>query len=746
MKRLIHFILCAAIGCLIVVFLPRSSFSQPISQAQWFDGQAQQQLDRGQPESALKAWEQAETLYRKLDRPTDLLGVQLNQAKAMQALGAYRRAQALLTQIRTPLLQQPNSTLKINGLLTLGSVLRQVGELEQSQSVLEQTLAISTQQNLQSGIQASQFQIGNTLLAQQQLEPALLRFQQAAAKSSDVQLPAQLRQLKLLLQLDRRSQAKLLVPEIRSEIESLPLKSTTIYARIEFAESLAKLSSTQSAAEFLAISVQQSKQLGDQRAESYATGRLAHLYEQTNQWAAAQQLNQRALSIAQVINSPDILYQWQWQNGRLWKNLGQTETAISNYTNAVKTLQTLRSDLVSVASDVQFSFREQVEPVYRELVDLLLQQGSEPNLIRARQVIESLQLEELNNFFREACLTAVARQIDQVDQTAAIFYPIILRDRLEVIVSLPKQSLKRYSTVLPRAELEAGIDQMIQSMRSTSFEKERLDIAQKLYGWLIQPATEDLNRQPIKTLVFVLDGSLRNVPIAALHTGKQYLIEQYAIAVTPSLQLFSPKPLPKQKLNALVGGLSEANQGAVALPGVQQEVMQIANQVAATVLNNSAFTNEALMEQLKTKPFSIVHLATHGQFGSSSKETFIQTWNGRLNVENLRSLIAQRDLPDSAAIELLVLSACQTAEGDDRAALGLAGVAIRSGARSTLASLWTVNDQSTALFVTQFYQGLVRSQFTRAEAVRQAQIAVLRTPEFGHPYYWAAFTLIGNWL
>ncbi|GAP98751.1 CHAT domain-containing protein [Leptolyngbya sp. NIES-2104] len=714
--------------------------SQSFSNAQTLDSQAQQFLERGDAESALKSWQQAEILYRKIDRRTEALGTQLNQAKTLQTLGAFRRAKLLLMEIQTSLMQQPNTALKVNGLLTLGNILRLVGEFKQSQAVLEQSLAISTEP---ADIQSAQFHIGNTLLAQQQLEAALDRFQQAAKQSGHVQIPAQLRQIKLLLQLDRHSEAEKLLPAIRSNLESLPLKSSTIYARIEFAECLAKFTPT-SAVEQFAIAIHQSQKLSNPRTESYAIGRLAHLYEQTKQWQEAQQLTQRALKISEQINAPDILYQWQWQSGRLWNKLGDRQSATIAYTDAVKTLESLRNDLVSISSEVQFSFREQVEPVYREFVDLLLQQSSEANLIQARQVIESLQLEELNNFFREACLTAVARQIDQVDRTAAIFYPIILHDRLEVIVSLPNQSLKHYSTTLPRAEIESSIDRMIQSMRSTSFESERLTIARKLYRWLIQPVAKDL--ESVQTLVFVLDGSLRKVPIAALHTGEQYLVEKYAIAVTPSLELFSPRPLPRENLTALVAGLSEANQGAVALPGVQQEVIQIANKVSATVLKNQAFTNQALKEKLKTNPFSIVHLATHGQFSSSAENTYIQTWNGRLNVDDLRSLLTQRDVPDSLPIELLVLSACQTAEGDDRAALGIAGVAIRSGARSTLASLWMVNDRSTASFVTQFYQGLIRDRLSRAEAVRQAQLALLKTPEYNHPYYWAAFTLIGNWL
>ncbi|MGG6266926.1 CHAT domain-containing protein [Leptolyngbya sp. AN03gr2] len=737
MKR---FLLCFLVGCLIVLGISRS-MSASLPEAQILDSQAQQFLAQDNAESALRSWEQAEKLYRNSDRQIEALGTQLNQAKALQSLGAFRRAKALLTELQTPLSQQSNLSLKANGLLTLGSVLRLVGEFKQSQAVLEQSLSISTDP---FEIQAAQFQLGNTLLAQQQLEPALARFQQAAKLPSETQFPAQLQQFKLLMRLERRSEAEKLLPELRSNLETLPLNSRTIYAQIEFADCLSKVSSTKSAAEQFAIAIQQAQTLKNPRAESYAIGRLASLYERSQQWKEAQQLTEKAVSIAEQINAPDILYRWQWQTGRLFRKLGNQSEATIAYSNAVKTLQSLRNDLVSIASDVQFSFKEQVEPVYREFVDLLIQQGSEPNLVQARQVIESLQLEELNNFFREACLTAVARQIDQIDRTAAIFYPIILSDRLEVIVSLPNQALKRYSTVLPRADIEAGIDRMIQSMRSTSFESERLPIAQELYRWLIQPVATEL--ESIETLVFVLDGSLRNIPIAALHTGQQYLIEQYAIAVTPSLELFSPRPLPRQNLTALVAGLSEANQGAVALPGVQQEVIQIVKTISATVLKNEAFTNKALQRQLQSKPFSIVHLATHGQFSSSSDSTFIQTWDGKLTVENLRSLLTQRDVSDAFPIELLVLSACQTAEGDDRAALGIAGVAIRSGARSILASLWMVNDRSTASFVTQFYQGLIHDRLPRAEAVRQAQLSLLKTQEFSHPYYWAAFTLIGNWL
>jgi CHAT domain-containing protein len=459
--------------------------------------------------------------------------------------------------------------------------------------------------------------------------------------------------------------------------------------------------------------------------------------------------------------------------GQLLVKTGDREGAIASYTEAVNTLQSLRQDLVAVNQDVQFSFREQVEPVYRELVDLLLQPNQSPplvtgalvtraggvnstqgefgvvsqaNLQQARSTIEALQLAELANFFREACLDAQTQSIDRIDPTAAVIYPIILRDRLEVIFSLPNQPLRNYSTNLSQEQVEEVITRIRQSLRRTSFAQERLSVAQELYRWLVQPTAADLTRQSIKTLVFVLDGSLRNVPMAALHDGKQYLIEQYRIAIAPSLQLLNSQPLARTQQKALLAGLSDGNQAFSALPGVKEEVSEVSTTVPATILLDREFTTKALQTQVNTQPFSIVHLATHGQFSSKPEETFILTWDGRLDVKQLNTLLGNRDLANSPPLELLVLSACQTAKGDKRAALGLAGVAVRSGARSTLATLWTVSDESTAKFMEQFYKELFTPNMTRAEAVRVAQLHLLKTPEFAHPYFWAPFILVGNWL
>jgi CHAT domain-containing protein len=254
-----------------------------------------------------------------------------------------------------------------------------------------------------------------------------------------------------------------------------------------------------------------------------------------------------------------------------------------------------------------------------------------------------------------------------------------------------------------------------------------------------------LTASGIKTLVFVLDGYLRNLPMTVLHDGEQFLVDKYNIALAPGLQLLAPKPLNKVKLKVLTAGLSEARQGFAALPGVKQEIQQIAAQMPASQLLNQEFVTNQLQARIKAVSYPIVHLATHGQFSSNAADTFILTWDNRVNVKDFDRLLGSRTGEKQLPIELLVLSACETASGDSRAALGLAGAAIRSGARSTVATLWQVNDESTAIFMTEFYRQLALSTISKAEALRNAQIILRQNRQYQNPYFWAPFVLVGNW-
>ncbi|NEQ26318.1 MAG: CHAT domain-containing protein, partial [Microcoleus sp. SIO2G3] len=304
-----------------------------------------------------------------------------------------------------------------------------------------------------------------------------------------------------------------------------------------------------------------------------------------------------------------------------------------------------------------------------------------------------------------------------------------------------------YTQAIAPAEVEATVRNLRGALQEAEFvPPERLPLSQQVYDWLIRPFREVLQASEVQTLVFVLDGAFRNIPMAALHDGQHYLIEDYAIALTPGLQLLQAQPL-QTRLDAIGFGISEARPGFSPLVYVPTELEEIKAEIPAEIRLNQQFTSAAFRESMLTSPSSVVHLATHGSFSSVLRETFILTWDQRLDIDNLSSILRSRDEGTTDPIELLVLSACQTATGDDRAALGLAGVAVRSGARSTIASLWAINDQATAELMQQVYQALAQEPtVSRAEALRRSQLALLADPDRQSPYYWAAFVLVRNWL
>ncbi|OKH35931.1 hypothetical protein FACHB389_11865 [Nostoc calcicola FACHB-389] len=722
--------------------------------AQALNTQGSLQLAQGKPEAALNTWQQATNIYTAAGYTQGRIGSLINQAQAQQALGLYLQARKTLAQVEQTLENQPDQQLKTTGLRSLGNVFKSVGAFADSRRVLQQSLQLlENDPNLSQELSAALLSLGNTAYAQGDKNAALAYYERAAnvvSANSVTHIQAQINELQLLIATGQTKKAENLSLELQPKFNNLSPSRSTIYARINLAKSLVKLGTQEytTSAKLLATAIQEAENLSDRQAQSYALGYLGGLYEQTQQWSNAEDLTQQALQIAQAINAPHIAYQWQWQLGRILKAQGAIKSATSAYEVAFTTLKSLRSDLVAINSDIQFSFREAVEPVYREYVQLLLNpEPSQEQLKQARQVIESLQLAELDNFFRSACLQGQIVPIEQIQQSAAaVIYPIILPDRLEVIVSLPQQQLRHYATKINQAEVEETIEELRENLEKPFTTPEGKLLSAKIYDWLIRPVEAELTESQVKTLVFVLDGALRNVAIAALYDGNNYLVEKYSIALTPGLELLGPRPLRQTKLKTLVAGLTEARHGFSSLPNVSDELKTIESEVPSEVLLNQTFTSSALRKQIDSVPFSVVHLATHGQFSSNADETFVLAWDKPIKLNELKNLLSSREQTTPEPIELLVLSACETAEGDKRAALGLAGIAIQAGARSTLASLWSLDDESSARLIGQFYKELATKQVTKAEALRQAQLSLLKDPDYRHPIHWAAYVLLGNWL
>ena len=709
------------------------------------------ELATGKPEAALVTWRQAAANYQIVQDNLGVVGSKINQAQALQTIGLHLRAQKLLSSVRQEFNRQSEPVIKVKVLHSLGTTLQTIGDLTQSQAVLEEGLEIAEKFNLAAEKATLYFSLGNVYRLQENCSAAIAWYQKAIAVETYplTKIEAQLNLLNSLIVTEQKTASEALVPQIQANLAALSPSRPTLYARINLAKNLVDLDRARYGAEIASLlkeTIEAAVALKDTRAESSAWGTLGHYYEP--QPAQAQAITEKALNLAEAIDAKDISYQWQWQLGRLLKAQNKPEKAIAPYTAAVNNLQSLRSSLVAINTDAQFSFRESVEPVYRELVGLLLDVNpTQKQLEQARNVIESLQLAELENFFQEACLDAQPKQIDRVDPQAAVIYPIILSDRVAVILSLPDRSLKYYSTHLPEAAINQTIDDLHQSLYPFFSNQQRLRLSNQVYSWLIEPAEADLAQNKVETLAFVLDGNLRNIPIAALYDGEQYVVQKYNIALTPGLQLLPSAGLKTKKLRAVVAGVSKSNQGFAALPGVEAEVTHISSQLSSELLLNDSFTDANFQDRLQKTAAPIVHLATHGQFGSTPKDTFINTWDDRLEITELQELLRDRESNQASPIELMVLSACQTATGDKRATLGMAGMAVRSGARSTLATLWSVKDESTSKLLNKFYQQLIMSDadINTAAALRQAQLSLIESDQFSHPFYWSPFVLVGNW-
>jgi CHAT domain-containing protein len=507
---------------------------------------------------------------------------------------------------------------------------------------------------------------------------------------------------------------------------------------------------------------QQAKTLQDPRTESYALGQLGALYESNQQWSDAKKLTIQALLRLEGLQASDLRYRWEWQLGRLLKQQGDLDPAIKAYTRAITALQSVRENLLLINPDVQFSFRDRVEPIYRDLTALLLQSNAttaptQTQLQSAIANIDSLQLAELENFLR-CDLSQLASASQDLDPHAAFIYPIILSDRIEVIVRFPGQSLSHYTTKVKQGTVEQTLQALRQAILRSNASRV-IEYGKQVYTWLMEPLESDLAKnRAIETSVFVLDGDLRSVPMPVLYDAKtdQYLVEKpYAIALLPTSQLFDLKTLP-QAGKVLGAGISEPlqveNRRFDAL-NAKAELSQVQTTTRPEILLNSEFTHTKLQEKLRSQQgFSIVHLVTHGNFSSDPEETYlllhspVAAKGELLKPNDLALLLRPTGLTSNQLIDLLVLSACKTAEGDNRATLGLVGLAVRAGARSTLGTLWQVSDDSTIALMNQFYDELKQPGVSKAKALHRAQISLLQNTKYQNPYHWAPYILVGNWL
>jgi CHAT domain-containing protein len=507
------------------------------------------------------------------------------------------------------------------------------------------------------------------------------------------------------------------------------------------------------AAEVLTLAAKQARGAGDARLESYALGWLGALYERDGRLDDALGLTRRALDVGMRADAPDALYRWQWQLGRLQRASGRPDEALEAYRQAAATLAQLRQQGAAAGAELAAGTGGSDE-LYLGLVELLLEReaksGDEAQrqalLREALATLESQKVEELRDYFRDECLAAQNATAPDAIPGTLVVYPVALGERLELIAG--------GAGGLVRHSVPVGREAFVQEVRALRHKlarrttREYLRHADRLYEWLIRPLAPMLEAHRPRTLVFVPSGPLRTIPFGALHDARrgEFLIEQFPVAILPGLSLTDPRPLPRGSLRLLAAGISEAVGGYPAVARVRDELAAVHGAFPGKLLEDSGFAVASFVDEVEEHPFGVVHIASHAQFEDDPAESFLLAYDGRISMERLASTVGATRFRTVQPLELLALSACETAAGNDRAALGLAGIALRSGARSALATLWSVNDEAAAKLVTGFYRSLADPALTRAEALQQAQLALVRTREYAHPALWSPFVLISNWL
>jgi CHAT domain-containing protein len=348
-------------------------------------------------------------------------------------------------------------------------------------------------------------------------------------------------------------------------------------------------------------------------------------------------------------------------------------------------------------------------------------------------------------------------------KSTALIYAVPGQTQLDILVVPPKgKPVHRRITAADRETLTKTIQTFrIGVVNPESQSQDYLPAAQQLYQWLIAPIEADLRESKIDTLIFCMGTGLRSLPLAALHDGQQFLVEKYNLALIPAFNLLDHRPSVLAGTQVLAMGASTFKEQE-ALPGVELELSTITkDRWPGRSLLNEDFTLEKLQAERSRTAFGIIHLATHADISAqSAQDSYLQFWDRPFRLSEMRGLNFRAPI-----VQLLVLSACRTALGNSQAELGFAGLSVQSGAKATIASLWSVNDRGTLVLMSEFYRYLKTADI-KVAALRQTQIAMLkgnvtlgsvmerrslppafaafRDTKLSHPYYWAAFTLIGN--
>jgi len=433
---------------------------------------------------------------------------------------------------------------------------------------------------------------------------------------------------------------------------------------------------------------------------------------------------------------------------RIYAKMKKNNLACQNYDQAIHLLDPLCKQFYSKTNISHKTFHNTIRPIYEEYVHYLFQLAlldqksvkGQDYLKKAKNVMEKLKQAELKDFFQDECIPVPVskdQQQTRMISNEVIVYYMIMKDEYYILLSFSDHDHLIHQK-MSYEKLHSFVKKFRHRLVPDSYRYKYY--ARKLYQWLVHPMEAFLPNH-IDTLLIIPDRTLNLLPFSALMIKDTYLVEHYAINVLPALNISNHSLQGKtSNYKILFAGVSHQIGTYDILPAIQSEVCYL-KKLPSTILLNDQFTFHNMSQFFQNNSYSIIHISTHGVFNQQGT-TELLTEESSMSLEDIQSLIQFKGLTDSP-VELLILNTCHSAIGDERVAQGLAGVAIRAGVKSALASLWYIKDQSAAHLVNTFYSHLLDGQL-KAKALQAAQKEMIKDLNYCHPVYWGPYLLIGR--
>lgn len=722
-------------------------------------------IEKGFFEDALADFLEASHLYETQGQTSQKAYALILGARAYQMLGQHRKALELLEHA-LPLKSETDRMHAASIKIMMADSHIFMDQAPEAEKLLNEATALTASESAAGVAPILLNTRGNLFLLRKMYREAIVDYRKSMAKAQALQnrsvfVRAALNASKTLILLNEHLNASSMLSEAVDGNRAMPdsyekgfnsIETGLLYQRLSVLTSDPALSDT--AMKILSDVVNGAAVIGNRRLKSQALGNMGRIYEDAGRFSDALSYTRRAVFEAQSVTATELLYLWHWQSGRLLSKQGRDNDALVAYRSAVRTLQASRMDSAPECQVFnQIPYDSVIEPISMGFIDLLLRRpassgemdGGQQVLSEVIEVLEAMKIAEMQDYLQDNCLSALQpwkTGLKGIEQQTAVVYPISLEDRIEIVIYL-KGTMRRISVPVGKNQFDLEIQLFRQQLEDIT-RKDYLIPAKKLYDWIIAPIESELASSKIDTILFVPQGGLRRIPLSALHDGKNFLIRKYSVATAQGFSLISPLVFIKENMSVLSIGITESVQGFPPLESVGEELDAIGQIYPGVTLKNKDVLMNRVKQELKDGSYSIVHFATHGEIGKTPKQTFLLAWDGKITMDYFEQFMAPNRYRRNP-VELLVLSACQTAAGSDLSGLGLAGIGLKAGARSSLGTLWSVDDRAASALVAEFYHNLKDPMISKVKALQKSQMKLLYELNYQHPFYWAPFLLIGAW-